>query len=235
MTYFSLSRGTCISLAKEDIKAALGPAGLTFFRTRLRGKSFYHKKFHEKKLIFIHVPKSAGTSIGESLFGSGETGHFEWFYYKQEDPAAFDEYFKFAFVRDPVSRFLSAYNYLLDGGKSETDRSAGADIQKYKDINDFVENAFLQDGWRKWVHFRTQSSFLFEGSEQRVDFIGRTESFDEDTARLSNEVGRQINTRRSNAGASRRYSRRDISEKSMHVLLDFYAVDYDNLGYSPSL
>ena len=231
MTYLTLSRGTRSSLFKEDIKSFLGPTGLAWARTKLRGKSFFHPKFHERKAIFIHVPKSAGTSLGEELFGCGQTGHFEWTYYHAENPRAFDEYFKFGFVREPVSRFLSAFNYLLEGGKSATDQSAGADLSRYRDLSDFIENGFYADGWSRWVHFRTQSSFLFDGTKQKVDFIGRTENFDADCQRLSKKLSVPIAGRISNSGKRKGYSRADISPIGMGVLREFYAEDFRNLGY----
>lgn len=70
--------------------------------------------FHHLKAIFVHVPKTAGTSVERSLAGPSQTvgGHTTALGYQGAFPLEFGEYFKFAVLRHPVDRFLSAYRYL---------------------------------------------------------------------------------------------------------------------------
>lgn len=71
--------------------------------------------FHHIKTIFVHVPKAAGTSIEQTLrASSGDVvgGHTTALGFKRKYGAIFDQYFKFAFVRHPMDRFVSAYFYL---------------------------------------------------------------------------------------------------------------------------
>lgn len=227
-----LSKSTRTCLLKERLKKSMGPRAVTWARTRLKNKSFYHDGFHEKKLIFIHVPKSAGTSLGESIFNCGRTGHFEWTYYKLENPIAFEKYYKFSFVRHPVSRFVSAYNYLLNGGKSYTDLHAGRDIKKYGGIDDFIYQGLLKDGWGDWVHFRTQSSFIMDGADKMVDFIGKTERFSEDLGSLSEITGLNIKSITANEGPRKLQDNTSISEKSKLVIREIYHDDFRNFGYT---
>lgn len=60
---------------------------------------------HEYQLIFIHVPKNAGTSIIESL-GMEEHGHHQIEHYNQ-----YKHYTSFAVVRNPWDRVVSNYEY----------------------------------------------------------------------------------------------------------------------------
>lgn len=69
---------------------------------------------HKYKLIFIHIPKNAGTSVvnfflGEKSTEINEEGHGHKFPFPHKEYVG--KYYIFSIVRDPLSRFLSAYNY----------------------------------------------------------------------------------------------------------------------------
>lgn len=71
--------------------------------------------FVERRVVFVHLPRTAGTSIEASLFGQD---HFSQHHTAAElrtilGPAAYEDAFRFTFVRDPLDRFLSAFFYLL--------------------------------------------------------------------------------------------------------------------------
>ena len=74
----------------------------------------YPQIFHPLKAIFVHVPKTAGTSIENRLreTGSKASGHSTALGYRRAFPKEFASYFKFAVTREPVDRFLSAFYYL---------------------------------------------------------------------------------------------------------------------------
>lgn len=65
-------------------------------------------------VLFIHVPKNAGTSICESLYGR-QIKHETVRHYAMVAPDLLDLP-SFAIVRDPIARFLSAYRYARSGG-----------------------------------------------------------------------------------------------------------------------
>jgi hypothetical protein len=69
-------------------------------------------------VIFIHVPKNAGTSIANAIYGDS-IGHRTALFYKKFAPDFFQHVRKFAVLRDPLERFLSAYWYVRAGGGTE--------------------------------------------------------------------------------------------------------------------
>ena len=91
----------------ENVRTAVYPSEKGNFS--LRG-------FDREKAIFVHIPKAAGTSIALSIFGELP------YHYKAIDyivffgRKTFNQYFKFAFVRNPWDRVYSAYTYLRKGG-----------------------------------------------------------------------------------------------------------------------
>lgn len=77
---------------------------------------------HEKKCIFIHIPKTAGTSIEQFLKDNGKNSieylgvrnnrslhHLTAFELKKELPFYFNKYYKFSIIRNPYDRLLSEY------------------------------------------------------------------------------------------------------------------------------
>lgn len=63
-----------------------------------------------KKIIFIHVPKNAGTAI-EKSYNMTHSGHHEWRYYYSLFKDNWDSFKKVCIFRDPIERFISCYNY----------------------------------------------------------------------------------------------------------------------------
>lgn len=66
------------------------------------------------RAIFVHVPKCAGTSIENALKESQDRvvgGHTTALGYLRAFPEKFRDYFKFAIVRHPADRLVSAFNY----------------------------------------------------------------------------------------------------------------------------
>jgi len=86
------------------------PAVMRAFRGRIPSA------MRARNLIFVHVPRVAGTSIVRTLFGDGCIHHYSMSYYRALDPAFAREADSFALLRDPFDRFASAYTFVRAGG-----------------------------------------------------------------------------------------------------------------------
>lgn len=220
------------AIRRQNLKDWAGPRGFHLARKLLRGSSFYLPQFHELKTIFLHVPKSAGSSLGEALFGTDRTGHFEWYFYNAENPAAFRSYYKFCFVRDPLERFLSAYNYLVEGGKDPYDAAMGSDVAKYGGINEFVEFGLERDRWRRLRHFRPQWTLVCDRKlDVRIDFVGRFENFETDCQVVARTLGVAFTPPKSNVTRRKAISPQHLTRRSLAILQDIYQNDYKAFGY----
>lgn len=188
------------------------------------------------RVIFIHVPKAAGTSVRVAL-GEPETGrrHLPWWVYKEANPRKFRAYFKFAFVRDPLDRVLSGYNYLRAGGNGVEDRAIAEFLEPYDTFESFVEACLVKGSMIHHPVFRPQSWFLsdWRGNLQ-VDFLGRFESLDQDFASVASRLGLlgplPVTNRSAKVGAA---SAREVSPHVRQLVARVYAEDYRLFGYEP--
>jgi hypothetical protein len=74
--------------------------------------------YTDKEVIFIHVPKAAGTSVALSLYGRS-ISHVSAKKFKKYFPKNFEGIFTFSIVRNPYERLYSAYMFLRSGGTKE--------------------------------------------------------------------------------------------------------------------
>lgn len=148
-------------------------------------------KFKAYKCVFVHIPKTAGISINMSLFGNLGGGHSSTNEYKiLLGIDNFNDYFKFAFVRNPYSRLLSAYYFLKRGGFNHKDKNwAEEHLKEYNNFEDFVLNWVNKDSIHSYVHFKPQYKYICNRQmEIEVDFIGRFENIKEDYQKICNRL-----------------------------------------------
>jgi hypothetical protein len=81
------------------------------FSLRPRPPSLIPRQFRRDGVIFIHLPKCAGSALLDAYLGF-QTGHVTAAQYRDADPVFFDSAYVFTFVRDPLARFVSAYDHI---------------------------------------------------------------------------------------------------------------------------
>jgi len=188
-----------------------------------------------QKCIFVHVPKAAGISVANALFGSRAGGHIPLCYYLWLYGAKrFDAYFKFAFVRHPVDRARSAYQFLHAGGLSQIDRDwAEIYVKPYETFDEFVSQSLVRPEVSQALHFRPQVFFLTDPRTGKIglDFLGKFENIGCDFVKVADRLGRNcqlphLNKKDGLAG------RLDISNESLGLLHEIYRQDLAALDYN---
>src|SRR5580658_6306737 len=98
-----------------------------------------------KKFVFIHTPKTGGTSIKAVLsrFVSSETTDmFHWHCSALDAKRVlqhWSEYYSFAFVRNPYDIQVSMYNYILRLGVMHPEYNL---VKRYRNASAYVKGHF---------------------------------------------------------------------------------------------
>ena len=119
----------------------------------------------DKKIIYVHIPKTAGRTIATSIYKK-QVGHFPLKRYYYFNKKIFENSFKFTFVRNPWSRIFSAYDSLYEC-RNENNQF-GIFIRKniscYKNFDDFLSSFIKNQNKIKklfqWTHFIPQYRWI---------------------------------------------------------------------------
>lgn len=186
--------------------------------------------------LFIHIPKTAGTSILEALGKrTGGRLHLPWYVYRAADPLFFAAAWKFAFVRNPWDRVHSAWSYLMSGGNQGEDRRLTATLQAFGSFERFVIDGLQAGAWRNHPLFLSQAEFVcgLDG-EPIVDFLGRYETVEQDFAAIAERLGlpprlpvRNVTKQRAPS------SEQHWTPDTINVIRSIYAQDVRQFGYQP--
>ncbi len=158
---------------------------------------------HNCKCIFVHVPKTAGRSIeqffldylrltwnsgGELLLKTNDDPRLgphvlhhlsasQYLACGHVTKARFDEYFKFAFVRNPWDRVVSEYKF--------------RDYPKKFDFKTYLFKHWPKPAWNNlYLHVIPQYAYLFDDRGNLVvDFVGRFETLREDFDAVCGKLG----------------------------------------------
>jgi hypothetical protein len=197
--------------------------------------------FERNECIFIHIPKCAGVSINNALFGNEGGGHKTARQYLNIFGSKFYSYFKFSFVRNPYTRLVSAYEYLKHGGHPawpDNQRFGQEVIESYNGFSDFVLQ-WLQPDKHKWPqpHFYPQVHFLMLNGDIGLDFLGHFETIEEDFSIVCEKLGRNSHLPQKNTTQGDRKSIYSYYKESAVAkrVREVYRVDFDTLGYSTDL
>jgi len=158
---------------------------------------------HKHNCIFIHIPKNAGQSMehvfldlagltwetraplllrpnDKSEIGPPRLAHLkarDYVKYQYISQELFDNYFKFAFVRNPWDRMVSIYKF--------------SRYSLILDFNSFYKHIFLPKMWHdKYWFVGPQSDFICDQSGKIImDFVGRFETLQSDFTKICQMMG----------------------------------------------
>jgi hypothetical protein len=92
------------------------PYHLLWWRRAIRTRPILTSWNYDRQAIFIHIPKTAGTSVLAGLEApQAFDTHAPSQTYRWADPALFARAYKFTFVRNPWDRFASAFHFMKEG------------------------------------------------------------------------------------------------------------------------
>jgi len=195
---------------------------------------------HKNKFIFIHIPKTAGTTIRASMRGEYDQlhnpHHATMFQLKKLLPEkTFQTYFKFAFVRNPYARQVSIWEYshkivnmYEKSGKnhrSELEKNYQVCLEKtkFKNFKAFCARPVQYDYSYYYRDPNTDKVLL--------DFFGKVENLQEDFNIACDKIGiprRQLS--HLNKTNHKHYSKY-YDEETKRIVAERYAKDIEYFGY----
>lgn len=193
---------------------------------------------HEKKLIFIHIPKNAGCSIIKSMGVENRFNDVSLDDYKIYYKEYWEEYTKFAVVRDPIDRFISVYkysrmeksDYIASSGKHAGDwPHEHYDLCKKFDINEYVDYLYRSKDKKSHNIWTIPQSFMVLNmkNEIEVDYIARFENLSEDLKKIGIDKIEKLNSSKINDNNLIK-----LTERSIGMLYKMYDIDYKNFSYT---
>jgi len=201
--------------------------------------------FPKYKCIFIHIPKTAGTSIIKVLMpekfdtGKPPQNHSRPFEFIKSNPSLWQSYFTFTFVRNPWDRFVSSFLYNAKVAKINFAKTGTSPrgIRKVildcdSDINKFIIETPGQV-ILKGFQFPPQTSWLCNGDTYiQIDFIGRFENLQEDFNYVCDKIGlKPINLPHENPNVSRKRYQEYYTEETKKIVYEYYKTEIEYFNY----
>ena len=189
---------------------------------------------HEKKLIFIHIPKNAGTSIikamgVENLFMDKTIEE-----YKEHYEDYWKEYKKFTVVREPIDRFISAYKFArMDEsgwfsatGEEGLEKHHHYELCNEMNINEYI--SYLYKNLEKFNRWIVPQTFVIsnENGEREIDYYVRYENLLEDLQKIGIDKIEKLNSSKIKDEKTI-----ELTKKSKNQLYQIYDIDYKNFSY----
>lgn len=176
-------------------------------------------------VVFIHIPKTAGTSIRKQC-GLEVVGP-----YFSKVPTEYENKFKFAFVRDPIDRFISSCNMFAHGTfdqSGEARKDARNDLSIDWAINVLMNQSNydppLADAGAQFLHHALPFTHPYNCLHE-ADFIGSFDHFDDDFYRLMTHLNLSFTLDEKLHISHKGFSRDDLNVQQLDTLLKYYAED----------
>ena len=198
---------------------------------------------HKYKCIFIHIPRTAGTSIEKWIVKKDwwrvepKTKHLLASQAKKIYAEYWDEYFKFSFVRNPWDRVISMSKYGSTYGVYLNHNLKQVDLTNY--IKKFGYPLTIEHDYRfyekSYLKNDSQTSNCVYGNilDEDLDFVGKFENLKQDSLFLKSKLNieNEFNIH-SEVNKNRPSCYSDYYDNdSRNAIEDLYRRDIENFNY----
>ena len=179
------------------------------------------------KFVFVHIPKNAGSSMSTALSQKGGR-HLRQ--YDTHVPISiiypeYQNYFTFAFVRNPWDRLWSMFNFTIKRGW----------ISETTNFDKWIQSSWITKACEyqtpiKPITRKPQIDWISIDGNVVVDYIGRYETIDSDFEKICDAVGISVKLPHLNSTVSTNY-RNAYSDFSYDFVLQNYKQDVEAFEY----
>ena len=182
---------------------------------------------HEHKFLFIHIPRTSGTSI-QKQFQNKETKDKHWTIHNWKehlDQQTFNNYYKFTFIRNPWDIIIS--KYFDKGWYSSPIKGRGGEIGYYsgKNLKHFLTH------YQPAKHEHGDSILDYINPKQ-MDYIGRYENRKKDLEHIAKQIGIPLNPQiHEKSHPDKEHYTKYYNHETREIVAKRYAQDIDYFGY----
>lgn len=186
-------------------------------------------------VLFIHIPKTAGTSIREAigcnslLVRAGMKKHYSAAeIISLIGREAWEATWKTAFVRNPWDRLYAHYRFRLRRGKI-------SNIHHQKSFKAWMQYELLEHGdkQKNRPNLRPQSAWLEdERGEVSIDFIGRFEALERDFQVVAKKMSLELNLSHLESGSFLGTYQHQYDDEMRAWAATYYKADIEAWGYT---
>jgi len=187
---------------------------------------------YDKKFIFVHINKTAGTSMEKALADYGvkkleekgdlkfelnynQSQHFNCDEYKKYLGSEYDDYFKFTVVRNPFDRVVSYYY--------------GGAIQKGLNFKDWVVDRYLNENYKDYIRMYSDYTHWFDKDE--MNYVLKFENLDQDFIKLKETLDLNCELGKANVNKSRTHYRDYYDNKTKDIIENHFEKELNAFQY----
>lgn len=180
---------------------------------------------NNREVIFIHIPKTAGNSIRESVFGKGlKTSHKLADDYDQKQ---WEMSFSFCVVRNPYTRVYSSYKYHVKSDYEGVLLKRHPKLREYS-LKDYLKKIVLQGD----SLLETQYRFTTHShTKKKIDLAIQFEKLSDGIKDLEKALDLDINIEHLNKGPLQRSYLSEFDWDDMKIVNSVYQKDFEEFGY----
>lgn len=197
---------------------------------------------HKYKCIFIHIQRTAGSSIEKWMCGKDwwhiepETKHLLASQAREVYSKYWDDYYKFSFVRNPWDRVVSCLKFSKYFGITYNSK---LDLETYKQRFGFPKMLEVDNRYYKKeniVSEKHQSHAVYQNIiDEDLDFVGRFENLEQDANFLREQLGIEkkfnVNKQHNKTWLRKKYHEYYDAETKA-IVHDIYRKDIEKYGYT---
>lgn len=180
------------------------------------------------RCVFIHIPKTAGTSIRQGFFRKNYQGPVFG-----SIPPEWQDEFSFAFVRNPYDRLISGWKMFTRGTEQLKEQFPNISLKDFLDI--VMDENIIYDERRKTYEERIRHHMIPQTHPfnclHLAKFVGRVENLNEDFRNICEIIGVDYKPLEKMHYSKRRNYSEYFDRETIKLTEAYYAEDLNNLKY----